>query len=142
MLFLTIFLSSIFLSSCPRPRKLAVRLRHDQSCTMPPATTRSHLGWRNTMRISLYCLRGLPFVVALVSVAATLGAPNEVKISELAPGVYFRKAQTEPKFTGCNQGWVVFKDYVLVIDANFPGQAEEVIKVIRKYTDKPLRFVF
>jgi glyoxylase-like metal-dependent hydrolase (beta-lactamase superfamily II) len=55
--------------------------------------------------------------------------------------VYFRKAQTEP-FTGCNQGWVVFKEFVLVIDANFPGQAEEVIKVIRQYTDKPIRFVF
>lgn len=75
-------------------------------------------------------------------VTALYAAPNEVKITELAPGVYFRKAQTEPKFTGCNQGWVVFKDYVLVIDANFPGQAEEVIKVIRKYTDKPIRFVF
>ena len=69
-------------------------------------------------------------------------APDETKITELAPGVFFRKAQTEPKFTGCNQGWVVFKDYVLVIDANFPGQAEGVIPVIRKYTDKPIRFVF
>ena len=74
--------------------------------------------------------------------AALRAAPNEVKITELAPGVYFRKAQTEPKFTGCNQGWVVFKDYVLVIDANFPGQAAEVIQTIRKYTDKPIRFVF
>lgn len=82
-------------------------------------------------------------LVALCTATATVRAvPNEVKISELAPGVYFRKAQTEPKFTGCNQGWVVFKDYVLVIDANFPGQAAEVIQTIRKHTDKPIRFVF
>lgn len=82
-------------------------------------------------------------VIGLALAAANcLAAPNETKITELAPGIYFRKAQTEPKFTGCNQGWVVFKDFVLVIDANFPGQAEEVIKTIRQYTDKPIRFVF
>lgn len=82
------------------------------------------------------------FVASQATIRYAMAVPNEVKITELAPGVYFRKAQTEPKFTGCNQGWVVFKDYVLVIDANFPGQAEEVIKVIRKYTDKPIRFAF
>lgn len=68
--------------------------------------------------------------------------PSEVAITELAPGVFFRKAQTDPVFTGCNQGWVIFKDFVLVIDANFPGQASEVIQEIRKRTDKPIRYVF
>lgn len=101
------------------------------------------------MKPFLKCNRSLWFgVLAVVSVesvshhSASLAAPNEVKITELAPGVFFRKAQTEPKFTGCNQGWVVFKDFVLVIDANFPGQAEAVIPIIRKYTDKPIKFVF
>ena len=69
-------------------------------------------------------------------------APTETTITELAPGVYFRKAQTKPVFTGCNQGWVIFKDFVLVIDANFPNQAEAVIAEIRKQTDKPIRYVF
>ncbi len=64
------------------------------------------------------------------------------KVIEVAPSVYFRKAQTAPVFTGCNQGWVIFRDYVLIIDANFPGQADAVIKAIRKTTDKPIRFVF
>jgi glyoxylase-like metal-dependent hydrolase (beta-lactamase superfamily II) len=84
-----------------------------------------------------------PAFCLLVLIATTAWpAPNETKVTELAPGVYFRKAQTEPTFTGCNQGWIVFKDFVLVIDANFPGQAEEVIQVIRQHTDKPIRFVF
>ncbi len=78
----------------------------------------------------------------LSTIEQTWAVPHEVKITQLAPGVYFRKAQTAPTFTGCNQGWVIFKDYVLVIDANFPGQAEEVIKLIRGFTDKPIRFVF
>ncbi|MCH8829634.1 MAG: MBL fold metallo-hydrolase [Planctomycetes bacterium] len=63
-------------------------------------------------------------------------------MTKLAPGVYFRKTQTKPEFIGCNQGWVIFKDFVLVIDANFPNQAEELIKEIRKTTDKPIRYVF
>ena len=82
-----------------------------------------------------------PLVVALVA-AVGHAAPDETTITEVAPGVYFRKAQTEPVFTGCNQGFVVFRDYVLVIDANFPGQAENVIASIRERTDKPIRFVF
>jgi len=68
--------------------------------------------------------------------------PTETVVTELAPGVYFRKTQTEPTFLGCNQGWVIFKDFVLVIDANFPDQAEELIKEVRKTTDKPIRYVF
>jgi len=69
-------------------------------------------------------------------------APNEVLIKEVAPGVFFRKAQTAPMFTGCNQGWVEFKDFVFVIDANFPGQVKEIMKEIKQRTDKPIRFVF
>lgn len=68
--------------------------------------------------------------------------PEETKVYELAPGVFFRKCQTEPEFLGCNQGWIIFKDFVLVIDANFPNQAEEVIELIRKQTDKPIKYIF
>lgn len=68
--------------------------------------------------------------------------PTESKVTEIAPGVFFRKAQTKPEFTGCNQGWIEFKDYVLVIDANFPNQAEKVIQLIKQHTDKPIRYVF
>ena len=90
-------------------------------------------------------------VVALLSVTTLLGisgwasgwfVPTETTVTELAPGVFFRKTQTKPEFIGCNQGWVVFKDFVLVIDANFPNQADEVIKLIRQTTNKPIRYVF
>lgn len=81
-------------------------------------------------------------VAALAGLADGWFVPTETTVTEPAPGVFFRKTQTQPEFIGCNQGWVVFKDFVLVIDANFPNQAEEVVKLIRRTTDKPIRYVF
>jgi len=92
--------------------------------------------------------RLVQLVVVLLTVTGPAGSasggsvPTETKVYELTPGVYFRKAQTEPEFTGCNQGWVIFEDFILVIDANFPGQPDHVITEIRKYSDKPIRYVF
>jgi cyclase len=37
---------------------------------------------------------------------------------------------------------VIFKDYVLVIDANFPWGAREILPEIKKTTNKPIRFLF
>lgn len=81
-------------------------------------------------------------LTAVAGLASGWFVPTRTAVSELAPGVFFRKTATEPAFIGCNQGWVIFKDFVLVIDANFPNQAEEVIRLIRKTTDKPIRYVF
>ena len=85
---------------------------------------------------------GLLSLAILGAVANGWFSPTETTVSELAPGVFFRQTQWQPEFIGCNQGWVVFNDFVLVIDANFPNQADEVIKLIRETTDKPIRFVF
>ena len=95
-------------------------------------------------RVTLPCiiLSAVIAIVVSLEFRAVFSKPTETTVTELAPGVFFRKTQTEPEFIGCNQGWVVFKDFVLVIDANFPNQASEVIKIIRKHTDKPIRYVF
>jgi glyoxylase-like metal-dependent hydrolase (beta-lactamase superfamily II) len=95
---------------------------------------------RSLARVSLAAL--LTLVLPAIVVRSVIAAPEETTITEVAPGVFFRKAQTEPVFTGCNQGFVVFRDFVLIIDANFPGQAENVIASIRERTDKPIKFVF
>src|SRR4029077_3850776 len=91
-----------------------------------------------------------PFVAVLVILILTaLGgyssgwfAPTETTVTEISPGVWFRKTKWEPTFIGCNQGWIIFDDFVLVIDANFPTKAEEIIPLIRKTTDKPIKYVF
>jgi phosphoglycerate dehydrogenase-like enzyme/glyoxylase-like metal-dependent hydrolase (beta-lactamase superfamily II) len=68
---------------------------------------------------------------------------NDVK--EIAPGVFFRYSSISPDnsvpFGGSNNIWFVFKDYVVVYDANFPKEAGDVIAAIKKTTDKPIRYV-
>jgi glyoxylase-like metal-dependent hydrolase (beta-lactamase superfamily II) len=63
------------------------------------------------------------------------------QVQEIVPGVYFRQGELEHK-GHCNNGWIVFEDYVVVIDANFPSGAEEVLPEVRRTTSKPIRFVF
>ncbi|MBL8228498.1 MAG: MBL fold metallo-hydrolase [Bryobacterales bacterium] len=77
------------------------------------------------------------FLLLLWSAAAN--TPGSVQ--ELAPGVFVRIGNRD-RNQPANCGWVVFKDYVLVIDANFPWGAKEILPEIRKTTNKPIRFVF
>jgi phosphoglycerate dehydrogenase-like enzyme/glyoxylase-like metal-dependent hydrolase (beta-lactamase superfamily II) len=90
------------------------------------------------------------FAVAGLAPLLQAGGPlapmkfNDVR--EIAPGVFFRYSsisatdKTIP-FGGSNNIWVVFKDYVVVYDANFPKEAGDVIAAIKKTTDKPIRYV-
>jgi len=60
------------------------------------------------------------------------------KAEVLAPDIYFHEGNLA--LGHCNNGWVIFEDYVLVIDANFPSGAKDILPKIRSITDKPIRF--
>jgi cyclase len=63
------------------------------------------------------------------------------KIDLIAPDIYFHEGQlSDTADAVCNNGWIIFEDYVLVIDANFPAGARQIINKIRSLTDKPIRF--
>jgi phosphoglycerate dehydrogenase-like enzyme/glyoxylase-like metal-dependent hydrolase (beta-lactamase superfamily II) len=93
----------------------------------------------------------LKLIIGLVAMSAPAGAQdlpklqfNEVK--EVAPGVFFRYSAIGPEgsnipFGGSNNIWIVFEDYVVVVDATFPKEAGDVIRAIKKTTDKPIRYV-
>ncbi len=80
------------------------------------------------------------WVAAFLGWAAAAGA-QVGEVRKLAPDVYFHEGDIKGK-GHCNNGWVVFEDYVLVVDANFPSGAREIIPKIRSLTDKPIRFAF
>jgi cyclase len=63
------------------------------------------------------------------------------KVEMVAPDVYFHEGDLGRK-GHCNNGWIIFDDYVLVIDGNFPSGAQEIIPKIRAITAKPIRFAF
>ena len=79
------------------------------------------------------------FSFAVLLFVAAYGAVDRVR--ELAPGVYFWQGDHDSR-QPANSTWIVFKDYVLVIDANFPWGAREILPRIRSITNKPIRFVF
>ena len=81
------------------------------------------------------------FAAALLplAVAPLIAQPGPVR--EIAPGVFYYFGDEDAQ-KPANCTWVVFHDYVLAVDANYPWGAREILGEIRKTTLKPVRFVF
>ena len=100
------------------------------------------------MRVAYRCFAAVLICLGLGSAAGAQDLPKMKfnDVAEIAPGVFFRYSDIripfDPvTFAGSNNIWIVFEDYVLVYDANFPKEAGDVIAAIRKTTDKPIRYV-
>jgi cyclase len=100
------------------------------------------------MRMIRHALLANLAILALVSAVAGQepAAMKFNEVREIAPGVFFRFSAISATdktvvFGGSNNIWIVFEDYVMVYDANFPKEAGDVIEAIRKTTDKPIRYV-
>jgi len=63
------------------------------------------------------------------------------KAALISSGVYFHQGDIEHQ-GHCNNGWIVFRDYVLVVDANFPSGSQTILPKIRGITPRPIRFAF
>src|SRR6478752_6771985 len=71
------------------------------------------------------------------------GLSEAAKEDLVAPDVYFHEGDiADTADAVCNNGWIMFQDYVLVIDANYPAGARLIISKIRALTNKPIRFAF
>jgi cyclase len=84
-------------------------------------------------------MAGTVSLLGMIPAGELRAAPQEQtgKVENVSADVYFRQDED-----GCNTGWVILEDYVLVIDANFPSGAKELLSRIRAVTDKPVRFAF
>ena len=76
--------------------------------------------------------------------AVPAAAARDAEVDKVAADIYFHEGDlvSDNALAVCNNGWVIFEDYVLVIDANFPAGAKMMISTIRSMTDKPIRFAF
>jgi cyclase len=63
------------------------------------------------------------------------------KVDPIVSGVFFHQGDIDHQ-GHCNNGWIIFEDYVLVVDANYPSGAQNILPKIRALTPKPIRFAF
>jgi cyclase len=79
---------------------------------------------------------------SLVAVfSALLPAQSEKNtVREVALGVFFHLGDSSKGHS--NNGWIVFEDYILVIDANYPSGAKVVMPKVADSSEKPVRVVF
>src|ERR1700751_1680263 len=68
------------------------------------------------------------------------GMAEAAKEDLVAPDVYFHQGQVSDTADAvCNNGWIMFEVYVLVIDANFPPGGKLIISKIRDFQEQPVR---
>jgi cyclase len=92
--------------------------------------------WVPLMKFSPSC-----FVLAALFAAGFSVARGQIEtVQEVAPGVFFH--QGDPRRGHCNNGWILFEDYVVLVDANFPSGAQVVMPKIKESSSKPVRFAF
>jgi glyoxylase-like metal-dependent hydrolase (beta-lactamase superfamily II) len=92
---------------------------------------------RVALPLSLFLVLGVLW--SLTTKQETQATPGNVKL--IAPGVWFREGELLDK-GHCNNIWIEMKDYLIVVDANFPSGAEACLADIKKTTQKPVKYVF
>ena len=86
----------------------------------------------------------LPLTFLLLLLAAAYEhsvVGQDAAVRQLAPGVFFRLGDRETR-QPANTGWIEFRNFVVVIEANTPWGIRAALPEIRKTTNKPIRYVF
>jgi glyoxylase-like metal-dependent hydrolase (beta-lactamase superfamily II) len=79
-----------------------------------------------------------PTLLALFTVATLAAQPDTV--TKVADGVWMREGDLTGK-GHCNNAVIEMKDYLIVVDANFPNGAEALMADIKKLSPKPVKYV-
>ena len=81
---------------------------------------------------------GLVCVIVLAVTGVLLGQSAPAKL--VAPGVWFLLGESHKGYS--NTVVIEMKDYLIVVDANYPGRAKELLVEIPKLSPKPVKYVF
>ena len=87
-------------------------------------------------------LSSAPFAALIF--AALVATKSEGKletIEQIIPGVWFRQGDLD-QFGHCNNIVIEMKDYLIVVDANYPSGARATMADIKKISSKPVKYVF
>jgi cyclase len=87
------------------------------------------------MKVTLI-LAGVWLVLAGAA-ASAYAQPGTMKL--IVPGVWFREGEME--FSHSNNIVIEMKDYLVVVDANYPSGAKAVIQDCKKLSSKPIKYV-
>jgi glyoxylase-like metal-dependent hydrolase (beta-lactamase superfamily II) len=66
--------------------------------------------------------------------------PGRLNAQKIADGVWFLPGDASKGY--CNNIVIEMRDYLIVVDANYPGRARELVSQISQLSPKPVRFVF
>ena len=81
---------------------------------------------------------------AVLAAAALFVSRSDAKpetVQQIAPGVWFREGDLK-NLGHCNNIIIEMKDYLIVVDANFPSGARAALADAKKVSSKPVKYVF
>src|SRR5580658_5836872 len=79
-------------------------------------------------------------LIVALAVDCGVGNAQTAPPKAIAPGVWFLLGDREKGYS--NTVVIEMKDYLIVVDANFPGRAKELLAEIPKLSAKPVKYVF
>jgi len=118
----------------PVVRRVAAIASSFQLITMKAARLRGLCVWGRGMRRGLLLVAVL-FCVVCGGLAQNPGAPQKI-----ADGVWFLIGEASKGYS--NTVVIEMEDYLIVVDANYPGRAKELLEVVKGLSSKPVRYVF
>ena len=83
---------------------------------------------------------GLLFFAGLMGCFSCNGFAQSVAPQKVADGVWFLIGDASKGYS--NTAIIEMKDYLIVVDANYPGRAKELLEITKGLSKKPVRFVF
>jgi len=85
-------------------------------------------------------LAGFAGMIAVALLVSRSDANPEI-VRIIAPGIWFREGDLEQQ-GHCNNVIIEMKDYLIVVDANFPSGARGAMADAKRISPKPVKYVF
>jgi cyclase len=81
------------------------------------------------------------FVLTAVGFLLPPGEAQPGSVKQIVPGVWFREGDLKGQ-GHCNNIIIEMKDYLIIVDANFPSGARLALADAKKVSSKPVKYVF